>query len=66
MYLNSMLCSIESSNLESGCTEKDPQKQDFVSAAVLLSPPRQRDGLLPVGQSEVHKDPSFCQFTTSV
>ncbi|XP_077100774.1 spindle and centriole-associated protein 1 isoform X2 [Siphateles boraxobius] len=37
----------KSSNLESGCTEKDLQQQDFVSAAVLLSPPRQRDGLPP-------------------
>ncbi|XP_042607764.1 spindle and centriole-associated protein 1 isoform X2 [Cyprinus carpio] len=37
----------KSRNLESGCTEKDLQEQDFVSAAVLLSPPRQRDGLPP-------------------
>uniref|UniRef100_A0A673G180 Spindle and centriole-associated protein 1 n=1 Tax=Sinocyclocheilus rhinocerous TaxID=307959 RepID=A0A673G180_9TELE len=37
----------KSRNLESGCTEKDLQQQDFVSAAVLLSPPRQRDGLPP-------------------
>lgn len=37
----------KSSNLESGCTEKNLQQQDFVSAAVLLSPPRQRDGLPP-------------------
>lgn len=37
----------KSSNLESGCTEKDLQQQEFVSAAVLLSPPRQRDGLPP-------------------
>ncbi|XP_026109167.1 spindle and centriole-associated protein 1-like isoform X1 [Carassius auratus] len=36
-----------SRNLESGWTEKDQQKQDFVTAAVLLSPPRQRDGLPP-------------------
>lgn len=64
MIKRSVLWSIESSNLESGCSEKkDLQQQDFVSAAVLLSPPRQRDGLPPAGQSEVHKDPSFCQFT---
>lgn len=37
----------KSRNRESGCTEKDLQQQDFVSAAVLLSPPRQRDGLPP-------------------
>ncbi|KAF4095857.1 hypothetical protein G5714_023460 [Onychostoma macrolepis] len=37
----------KSRNLESGYTEKDLQQQDFVSAAVLLSPPRQRDGLPP-------------------
>lgn len=57
----SMLFSIESSNLESGCTEKELQQQDFVSAAVLLSPPRQRDGLPPAGQSEVHKDVNLHQ-----
>lgn len=53
MIKKSVLCSVESRNLESGCTEKDLQEQDFVSAAVLLSPPRQRDGLPPAGQSEV-------------
>ncbi|KTF81276.1 hypothetical protein cypCar_00040472, partial [Cyprinus carpio] len=37
----------KSRNLESGGTEKDLQQQDFVSAAVLLSPPHQRDGLRP-------------------
>uniref|UniRef100_A0A673L3V2 Spindle and centriole-associated protein 1 n=1 Tax=Sinocyclocheilus rhinocerous TaxID=307959 RepID=A0A673L3V2_9TELE len=37
----------KSRNMESGGTEKDLQRQDFVSAAVLLSPPRQRDGLPP-------------------
>ncbi|XP_067291429.1 spindle and centriole-associated protein 1 isoform X2 [Pseudorasbora parva] len=38
----------KSSNLDqSSCTEKDLQQKDFVSAAVLLSPPRQRDGLPP-------------------
>lgn len=58
-----MLCSLESRNLESGGTEKDLQQQDFVSAAVLLSPPRQRDGLRPAGQSEVWQDLSFCQLT---
>uniref|UniRef100_A0A672RSN1 Spindle and centriole-associated protein 1 n=1 Tax=Sinocyclocheilus grahami TaxID=75366 RepID=A0A672RSN1_SINGR len=35
----------KSRNMESGGTEKDLQRQDFVSAAVLLSPPHQRDGL---------------------
>ncbi|XP_043082909.1 spindle and centriole-associated protein 1 isoform X2 [Puntigrus tetrazona] len=34
-------------HLESGCTESHLQQQDFVTAAVLLSPPRQRDGLPP-------------------
>ncbi|XP_051543033.1 spindle and centriole-associated protein 1 isoform X2 [Myxocyprinus asiaticus] len=32
---------------ESGGTEKDLQQHNFVSPAVLLSPPRQRDGLPP-------------------
>lgn len=40
MIKKSVFCSVES-------IEKDLQQQDFVSAAVLLSPPRQRDGLLP-------------------
>ncbi|KAK2870064.1 hypothetical protein Q8A67_024456 [Cirrhinus molitorella] len=37
----------KSRNLDYGGTEKDLQQQAFVSAAVLLSPPRQRDGLPP-------------------
>ncbi|XP_051737973.1 spindle and centriole-associated protein 1 isoform X1 [Ctenopharyngodon idella] len=46
------------SNLESGCTEKELQQQDFVSAAVLLSPPRQRDGLPPaVSRPHSHAPP---------
>ncbi|XP_050954666.1 spindle and centriole-associated protein 1 [Labeo rohita] len=37
----------KSRNLEYSGVENDLQQQDFVSAAVLLSPPRQRDGLPP-------------------
>ncbi|XP_051537795.1 spindle and centriole-associated protein 1-like isoform X2 [Myxocyprinus asiaticus] len=39
---------------ESGCIEKDLQKQNFVSSAVLLSPPCQRDGLPPAEESQKH------------
>lgn len=50
-----VLCSIEGGFHESGSIEKEHhvQQQDTITTAVLLSPPRQRDGLPPAGQAEL-------------
>ncbi|XP_073687174.1 spindle and centriole-associated protein 1 [Garra rufa] len=57
-------------NLENSGMEKDLQRQDFASAAVLLSPPRQRDGLPPAVCRPRYHAPllhysGFCEATGS-
>lgn len=52
-----MLCFVEGGYHETIQKYQHVQQQDTITRAVLLSPPRQRDGLPPAGQSELKRIP---------